>query len=68
MNNKILWSSIVAAMVLSASVILSRSLTAQQKAGTPGNSQNILLQNFAKVDPIDSHTHVYQDNAAFNSF
>lgn len=66
--HKVVWPAIVVAVALSASAVLSRSLIAQQKAGTPENSQSILLQNFAKIDPIDSHTHVYQDNATLNSF
>ncbi len=34
----------------------------------PAVSQSKLLQGFAAMDPIDSHTHVYKDNPALNAF
>ena len=47
---------------------LSQSLTARQKFVKPDNTQEMLLLGFAKIDPIDSHTHVYQENHEFNAF
>lgn len=65
---KALWVAMALAVTMSTWMGLSQSLTARQASATLDNNQDMLLQGFAKIDPIDSHTHVYQDNPEFNAF
>lgn len=65
---KIVWTVVAVALALSASVILSQSGAAKPKVVEPNPSQAELLRGFAAIDPIDSHTHAYQDNVTFNAF
>ena len=59
---------VVTAGMLAAILKFSRASLAKQAAPAPANSQSALLRGFAEMDPIDSHTHVYGDNPAFNAF
>ncbi len=46
----------------------SMNFVANGASVPPNDSQSRLLSDFAKMDPIDSHTHVYKDDSTFNAF
>jgi predicted TIM-barrel fold metal-dependent hydrolase len=41
---------------------------AKQGSLQSASSQRRLLRGYGEIDPIDSHTHVYRDDAAFSAF
>ncbi|MGH7869641.1 MAG: amidohydrolase family protein, partial [Candidatus Dormibacteraceae bacterium] len=59
---------VVTAGMLAAILKFSRDSLAKQAAAARVNSQSALLQGFAEIHPIDTHTHVYHDDPAFNAF
>ncbi len=52
---------------LTACLGSSQNLFAKHVPESPPDSQSELLRSFAELDPIDSHTHVYDDNFTFNA-
>lgn len=64
----VILTTIAAITVASACFGIAPILSAKQVSSPQADSQTELLRNFARIDPIDSHTHVYQDSPALNAF
>lgn len=59
--------SICITMAIVAAVTLSSALLAAQTSGPAASKKSALLNNFAEIQPVDVHTHIYKDDPELNA-
>ncbi len=57
---------VIASAIFAGAKLPSVLLAADQPSESAASDQRILLKDFARIEPIDTHTHIYKDDPELN--